>query len=106
VISIKNQIANKLAKTEADREELRRSHKQVIEANSRLKNIFLLYDLYRGMGWDGIKLVFPWDDFFVPSHPEPWLIQSRTEKNSTGNHLNVSIKFILIIFQISALIFF
>ena len=36
VISIKNQIANKLAETEADREELRRSNKQVIEANSRL----------------------------------------------------------------------
>ncbi len=64
MISIKNQIANKLAKTEADREELRRSNKQVIEANSRLKNIFLLYDLYHGMGWD--KTSFPMGRFFRP----------------------------------------
>jgi hypothetical protein len=36
VISIKNQIANKLAEVKADIEELRRSNKQVREANSRL----------------------------------------------------------------------
>ncbi len=36
VISIKNQIANKLAEMKADIEELRRSNKQVREANSRL----------------------------------------------------------------------
>jgi len=36
VISIKNQIANKLAEMKPDIKELRRSNKQVIEANSRL----------------------------------------------------------------------
>jgi len=36
VINIKNQIANKLAEVKADIEELRRSNKQVREANSRL----------------------------------------------------------------------
>jgi len=36
VISIKNQMANKLAEVKADRKELRQSNKKVIEANSRL----------------------------------------------------------------------
>ena len=46
------------------------------------------------MGWDGTKHLVPWDDFFVPSHSEPWL----------AFQLSSFVKWVILIFHLPSLL--